>query len=190
MTTANLPTASSTATPNRGFKIDMTSTPFRLGVLLIVAIIYGVVASMILRAYPALYQGLGFNLDPILKASTAIKIHVAAALVAFTLGLAMFALPKGKGLHKPMGWVWVVLMVTTALSSFFITGLMGDSYSPIHMLSGWTLIALPLALLAARRRQIANHRKGMEGLFMGGIFIAGLFTFLPGRLLWNVFFGG
>jgi uncharacterized membrane protein len=183
-------TVNATATPARRFNIDMSSTPFRLGMLLIVAIIYGVVASMILRAYPALYQGLGFNLDPILKASTAIKVHVAAALVTFSLGLAMFALPKGKGLHKPMGWVWVVLMVTTALSSFFITGLMGNHYSPIHMLSGWTLIALPLAILAARRRQIAAHRKGMVGLFMGGMLIAGLFTFLPGRMLWNVFLGG
>lgn len=175
--------------PSR-ISIMIASTPFRLGVLLIVATIYGVVASMLLRAYPQLYQGLGFNLDPILKASTAVKVHVTAALAAFTLGLAMFALPKGKGLHKPMGWVWVVLMVMTATSSFFITGLMGRYYSPIHLLSGWTLIALPLAIFAIRRRNVARHRMGMEGLFMGGLLIAGLFTFLPGRIMWNVFFAG
>jgi uncharacterized membrane protein len=29
----------------------------------------------------------------------------------------------------------------------------------------------------------------MSGLFVGGMGVAGLFAFLPGRLLWYVFFG-
>lgn len=29
----------------------------------------------------------------------------------------------------------------------------------------------------------------MTGLFVGGLLIAGLFTFAPGRLMWQVVFG-
>jgi uncharacterized membrane protein len=28
----------------------------------------------------------------------------------------------------------------------------------------------------------------MTGMFMGGLVIAGLFSFLPGRLMWHLFF--
>lgn len=33
------------------------------------------------------------------------------------------------------------------------------------------------------------HRRMMTGLFIGGLVIAGALTFLPGRLMWQVFFG-
>jgi hypothetical protein len=36
--------------------------------------------------------------------------------------------------------------------------------------------------------QIAAHRKQMTDMFVGGMLIAGLFTFLPGRLMWSLFF--
>jgi uncharacterized membrane protein len=59
----------------------------------------------------------------------------------------------------------------------------------IHLLSGWTIIALPIAVYAARRHKVSLHRRFMTGLFVGGLIVAGGFAFLPGRLMWRVFFG-
>ena len=77
----------------------------------------------------------------------------------------------------------------TAASSLFITGLNGDSYSLIHLLTGWTLIALPMALVAIRQKKVIMHKRMMTGLFVGGLVVAGAFTFIPGRMMWAVFFG-
>ena len=79
-------------------------------------------------------------------------------------------------------------MGLTAISSFFITGLNGSHFSWIHGISAWTIIALPMAVAAARRRNIRKHAKGMTNAFVGGLLVAGLFTFLPGRMLWSIFF--
>ena len=52
------------------------------------------------------------------------------------------------------------------------------------------MAALPLvAVLAARRGQIARHRGMMTGLYVG-LLIAGAFTLIPGRLLHSLVFGG
>jgi len=49
--------------------------------------------------------------------------------------------------------------------------------------------ALPLAVWAARRHQVAAHRRAMIMLFAGALVIAGLFTLLPGRVMHKVVFG-
>jgi uncharacterized membrane protein len=59
----------------------------------------------------------------------------------------------------------------------------------IHLLSGWTIIALPLAVSFARRHKVRMHARFMTGLFTGGLILAGLFAFFPGRLMWQVVFG-
>jgi len=82
----------------------------------------------------------------------------------------------------------VLAMSFTALSSFFLTGVNGSWYSFIHALSAWTLISLPLGIMAIRRRNIAQHRKTMTDMFVGAMLVAGLFTFLPYRTMWATFF--
>jgi uncharacterized membrane protein len=129
------------------------------------------------------------DLAPLAAAGLAVQAHVASAVTAFLLGLAMFARVKGDGLHRAIGWAWVAAMFVTAASSLFITGINGDAYSLIHLISGWTLVALPMAVYAARKRRIAVHRRAMTGLFLGGLVIAGALTFLPGRVMFRVFFG-
>lgn len=79
-------------------------------------------------------------------------------------------------------------MSITAISSFFITGIMGSTYSPIHALSAYTMLGLPFGIAAVRRRNIPKHRKDMTGMFVGAMVIAGLFSFLPGRLMWSLVF--
>jgi uncharacterized membrane protein len=129
------------------------------------------------------------DLSLIAKASPAIRIHLFAALAAAGLGAVQMLAPKGTIPHRTMGWVWVVLMLLTAGSSLLIKVINHGHFSLIHLLSGWTLIAVPLGLLAARRKNIAAHSRFMAGLFYMGLIAAGAFTVLPGRLLYQVFIG-
>jgi uncharacterized membrane protein len=116
------------------------------------------------------------------------QIHVIAAVAALAVGLVILSLPKGRGLHKPLGWLWVAAMGLTAVSSLFMTGLNGDFYSLIHLLTGWTLIALPMGIFAIRNRNVVAHRRAMTGMFLGGLVVAGALTFLPGRFMFELFF--
>lgn len=118
-----------------------------------------------------------------------IQLHILAALGMVALGGVLFSLRKGDRLHRMMGWIWTVLMTITAGSSLFIVGINGDVWSFIHLLSGWTLVALPAAVYAARRHKVAIHRRAMTGLFVGGALVAGGFAFVPGRLMWRLLFG-
>ena len=124
-------------------------------------------------------------------APSAIQIHVAAALTALAIGVVLLAGIKGTRLHRALGWTWVLAMGTTAVSSFFIHtinpgGAAGLSF--IHLISGWTVVSLPMAVHAARRHRVQAHRRAMTGMFVGGLIVAGALTFLPGRLMWAVFF--
>lgn len=120
---------------------------------------------------------------------TIIPIHVSAALTALVVGTIILLRPKGRGLHKALGWTWVIAMATTAISSLFITGNNGNHWSVIHLLSGWTIIALPMAIWAIRNRKVETHRRAMTGMFVGGLIVAGALTFIPGRLMFETFFG-
>ena len=152
------------------------------------AVVYGAISYAILSAANNVNLRMRFTLDPLVRADTVIQIHVAAAMTTLVVGVILLCARKGFRLHKQLGWTWVVAMGVTALSSFFITGIFQHSYSPIHALSAWTMISLPMGIAAIRRRDVARHRKTMTGMFVGGIGIAGLFSFLPGRLMWTIFF--
>lgn len=123
------------------------------------------------------------------SAGILLQLHILAALTALAIGTVIMLRPKGRGLHKALGWSWVVAMATTAISSLFMTGLNGDFYSLIHLLSGWTLIALPMAIYAIRSHKVEAHRRAMTGMFIGGLLFAGALTFIPGRFMYALFFG-
>lgn len=128
------------------------------------------------------------RLDPLLAEDWVTQLHVVSAIWTFLVGLVIMLLPKGVGWHKTLGWSWVIGMTLTAGSSFLMTGIFENSYSPIHALSAYTLLGLPFAVAAARRRNIKAHREHMTSMFVGAMVIAGLFTFLPGRLMWSMLF--
>jgi len=131
------------------------------------------------------------TLLPLLDASPAIQIHVAAAVLAFVLGGFVLFTRKGGRRHRRAGMIWVVLMVIACVSSFFIhmIRLVGP-WSPIHLLSVLTLTSLAYAIAQARRRNIVGHQRTMQGLYLGALIGAGSFTFLPGRIMHEVMFGG
>ncbi|MCF6329854.1 MAG: DUF2306 domain-containing protein, partial [Henriciella sp.] len=156
----------------------------------IVLVVYAIISTIMLNARPDMEVQLRLSLGPLVVAPTIVQVHVAGALLAFLVGLILLVLPKGVGLHKLLGWTWVAAIVVTAGSSFFMTGLMGQYYSPIHALSAWVMLTLPFGIAAIRRGDVGKHRKAMTGMFLGGLLVAGLFSFLPGRLMWQMFFTG
>ncbi|HAY06976.1 MAG TPA: hypothetical protein DCY26_10020 [Hyphomonas sp.] len=128
------------------------------------------------------------DLSPLLRIPAVLQAHIAGAVLSFVIGTVLLLGVKGRTFHRVLGYTWIAAMTVTAISSFWLTGINGNSYSFIHLLSGWTVIVLPMGLAAARRHNIALHRKEMTGIFMGGMLVAGLFSFLPGRLMWHLFF--
>jgi len=130
------------------------------------------------------------TLAPLLAASPAIQMHAFAALAAFALGAVQLTAPKGTIPHRLFGWLWAGLMLTVVLSSFFIHEIrLWGPWSPIHLLSIFTLVMLPMAVWRARRHDVRRHQRAMVGLFAGALVIAGLFTLLPGRIMHAVLFG-
>jgi uncharacterized membrane protein len=130
------------------------------------------------------------DLAPLLNASPVIQIHAVAAMLALLIGAAVLFRRKGDRPHKAMGKVWVALMGIVALSSFFIwTIRLWGLFSPIHLLSIFTLVMLWRGVGFARRRNIRLHRLTMQVTYVAALIITGLFTLLPGRIMNKVVFG-
>ncbi|MBI5319694.1 DUF2306 domain-containing protein [Bradyrhizobium sp.] len=130
------------------------------------------------------------SLKPLLDAAPAIPVHAFAAMAAFGLGVVQLAAPKGTLPHRTLGWIWVALMAVVAISSLWIHEIrLVGPWSPIHLLSIWVPAMLVVAVMAARRHNVRRHKITMLWLFGGALIIAGLFTFMPGRIMHTVVFG-
>jgi uncharacterized membrane protein len=130
------------------------------------------------------------NLAPLTNAPLPIQLHAYAALGAFVLGAIQLAGAKGTTRHRALGYTWAALMFTVAISSFWVHEIrLWGPWSPIHLLSIFTLVMLPLGLWAAHSHAVARHRSTMIGLHLGALVIAGLFTLVPGRIMYKVVFG-
>src|SRR5579864_4880751 len=130
------------------------------------------------------------SLAPLLDAPAATQFHAFAAMASFALGLVQLAAPKGTLPHRTIGWTWVTLMLIVGVSSFWIHSIkLWGIWSPIHLLSIFVLVMLPLAVFAAHRHNVRRHQRAMIGLFAGALLIAGIFTLLPGRIMHAVVFG-
>ena len=131
------------------------------------------------------------NLAPLTHAPLPIQVHAYAALGAFLLGAVQLAGIKGTTRHRALGYTWAALMLTVAVSSFWVHEIrLWGPWSPIHLLSIFTLVMLPIGLWAAHSHSVSRHRYTMIGLYTGALIIAGLFTFVPGRIMYKVVFGG
>ena len=126
------------------------------------------------------------TLAPLLAAPAVMQLHALAALISLFAGLTVLALRKGTARHRFVGWIFVVAMAVTAITSAFITS--DGHYSAIHLLSVLTIVTLPRAVILRRRGNIAGHRAAMLWL-LAGLVVAGAFTLMPGRLMNKVVFG-
>jgi uncharacterized membrane protein len=119
-------------------------------------------------------------------------LHLATVVPSIPLAIYLLANPKGTPHHRLLGKIWCGLMVTTALAALMIRGYFlpnWHGFNFIHLFSVITLTSVPRIILAARRHDVAGHQGAVYGLCLGGLFIAGLFTFIPGRLLGTWLFG-
>ena len=155
---------------------------FRMAVAAVAAVVVGMApAARYLPHAPdlALYAGLPLT----------IQLQIAAAVGALVLGAVLMLVRKGRLFHRAAGWVWVSLAGLVVGTSIFITELNNGAWSLVHLFTGWTLIVLPSAVMWAKRHDVARHRRTMMGLFYGGFAINMFIAFIPGRTMWNMFFG-
>jgi uncharacterized membrane protein len=114
-------------------------------------------------------------------------IHLAAVVPAVVFGAVQLAAPKGTRPHRLLGWVWVIAMLTAAVSSFWIMEIrQGAGWSVIHLLSAWVLVALALAIWHIRRGNVRAHKGFMVGTLLG-LAGAGIGALMPGRFLAQLF---
>jgi len=127
----------------------------------------------------------------LLEQASPIPHHALAAFAAVIIGAIQLWMRKGGRVHRIMGYIWVALMAIVALSSFFIHEIrLIGAFSPIHLLSIFTLWSLYMAIRTAKDRRINAHRRWMQNLYVMALLITAAFTFLPGRTMHMVLFGG
>ena len=121
------------------------------------------------------------NIDVFLEAPWHIQLHAASAVAAVLLGAVQLAAPKGTIPHRQLGYVWVALMLTVAITAIFIRT--SGSFSWIHIFVPITLLGVAGLIIQARKGLVAKHRGTVLGVYIGALMIPGAVSFLPGRLM-------
>lgn len=132
----------------------------------------------------------GFDLGPIFAAPLSVQVHVLAAMVGLIAGLIIFTLPKGTGFHRFLGWTWVSAMIVVAATSVAMIADFRNGVNALHIFTVLTVVSLWGGLSGIRRGNVRRHAASMVGLYVGGLIIAGITAFIPGRTMWQVVFGG
>lgn len=97
-----------------------------------------------------------------------IIIHAIAASYALLFGaFNLIRKRKGDKLHRLLGFTWIGCMYFVCISSFWIQTITPGSFSPLHVLSAFTIFTVSLALFAAIRHNIDSHKKLMTGSYFG-----------------------
>lgn len=173
----------------------LSAMTFGRGFALSLGVVFLILAGAMWGIWPAVGRELAAarphapDFAVLAKLSPVVKVHLYTALAALVLGAVLMTARKGRTFHRAAGWMWVALVMTTAVSTVFITSLNPGRWSLIHLFTGWTLIILPLAVIWAKRRDVARHRRAMMGLFYGAFAVNLIIAFIPGRTLWTLFFG-
>ena len=120
-----------------------------------------------------------------------IPSHAITALVAVIIGAIQLISAKGTRQHQVLGYLWVSMMMYVSISSFFISEIqLWGAFSPIHLLSVWTVITLCTGIYFARTGNIKAHQLNMQLLYGLALILTGLFTLLPNRVMGQMLFGG
>ena len=126
----------------------------------------------------------------LLNQTNPIPLHAIMAMIAIILGGIQLSMKKGGPIHKLLGRIWVALMLIVAITSFFIheTKMWGD-YSPIHLLSLWTIFILGVGVYYARVGNIKRHKQVMIATYFFALILTGFFTLYPGRIMHQILIG-
>jgi uncharacterized membrane protein len=119
--------------------------------------------------------------------------HLITVIPCIFVGAYLLFFRKGTRWHKLLGKYYMLSMVITAVVSLFMPAMVGPQFLGhfgwIHLFSFLTLWSIPTALIAVKKGQIKKHKIKMVLLYIGALMIAGGFTFVPGRFMYEVFFG-
>ena len=119
-----------------------------------------------------------------------IPVHAIMAMIAIILGGIQLSMKKGGAIHKLLGRIWVGLMMFVAISSFFIHEIkLWGAYSPIHLLSLWTIFILGVGVYYARVGDIKRHKQVMIATYFFALILTGFFTLMPGRVMHQILIG-
>jgi uncharacterized membrane protein len=146
----------------------------------------GVRRGGLLPGIEAIQDGSHTYLTASAAMSPAIVVHLLSVIPALGLGGFLLLRRKGTVSHRILGRIYVVLMLTAAISSFWIKS--GGHFSFIHLFSIWTFISLGIGIWQITHGNIAGHRRAMTGMYVG-LVAAGVFAFIPGRFLAQLTFG-
>ena len=117
-------------------------------------------------------------------------LHAIIAMIAIILGGIQLSMKKGGAIHKLLGRIWVGLMLIVAISSLFIHEIkLWGAYSPIHLLSLWTIFSLGLGIYFVRVGNIKRHKQVMIALYFFALILTGFFTLMPGRIMHQILIG-
>ena len=126
----------------------------------------------------------------LLNQTQPIPFHAILAMIAIILGGIQFSMKKGGAIHKLLGRIWVGLMLIVAISSLFIHEIkLWGAYSPIHLLSLWTIFSLGLGIYFVRVGNIKRHKQVMITLYFFALILTGFFTLMPGRIMHQILIG-
>lgn len=124
---------------------------------------------------------------------TLVYWHLATILPAFAVGTYLMLSRKGTPLHRSLGRFYMVSMLLTAIITLMMPAQVGPTlfnhFGLIHLFSLLAIESVFEAWFAIRRGDVKRHAKSMIGLYIGGLIIAGGFTFMPGRMLHGWLFG-
>jgi len=95
---------------------------------------------------------------------------------------------RGTVFHRWMGRGFAGAALLTAISSFFIQEInQWGQWSWIHLLSIYVIYSTIYGVLAIRRGNVRGHMSAMIPTYLGGFVVAGAFTLLPGRRMFEIF---
>ena len=126
----------------------------------------------------------------LLNQTQPIPLHAILAMIAIILGGIQLSMKKGGTIHKLLGRIWVGLMLIVATTSFFIHEIkLWGAYSPIHLLSLWTIFILGVGVYYVRVGNIKRHKQVMIATYFFALIVAGFFTLYPGRIMHQILIG-
>lgn len=128
---------------------------------------------------------------PFFELPVVIKVHVLSALTGVVLGPFAILRTRRDRLHKVVGYIWVLAMLSVGVSALFISSfgvaILGH-FGPIHLFVVLTFVSLWQGMRAVFRGDIDAHREWLSGLYWQGLLLAGLVNFLPGRAINRMMF--
>jgi len=157
-----------------------------LPALAVVLTAYVYIVRERLAQAPDAFRGFGFHPSALSAASVQVKAHLLASIVVVVVGVWQLTARKGNLPHRVVGWFWSISMLMAMGSALAIRSQAGT----LEIVAVVVLVLLARAIWLARSGRTGEHARQMKMLFYGATLSVGLFTAVPGRVTWMLFFSG